>query len=92
MTGNDRLDGEQEKTPVLRIALLEREVEDLKSYLYGEYGQPGKLGSIEGKIDILKENIITLNEKFIKMAAALAVLAFGGGGGIGYIIRSLMGG
>jgi hypothetical protein len=67
-----------------RLALMEHKLDKLSHDLYGN-GKPGKLDTIEGKLD-------GLNEKLSKVTTIVAILAASGGGAAGALINSLLGG
>lgn len=63
------------------LALLESKVNNMHHYLYGN-GKPGKLQTIDNKIDDIKNSVV-------KVHIIIASVAGSGGGLIGYLINSL---
>ncbi|MDK2972849.1 MAG: hypothetical protein PWP23_2604 [Candidatus Sumerlaeota bacterium] len=83
MAENEKHDG-GEDSPHVKFALLEREVTEMKKYLYGN-GRPGKLAVIETKID-------TLSDKMGRVQLLIGILATSSGAGIGYVLKAMFGG
>lgn len=83
---------EERRENDVRIALLERDIENMKKYLYGGDGQVGKLAHIEKRFDALNEKIDALNEKLGKVVMVVVALASSAGGLAGFLAKGLMGG
>lgn len=66
-----------------RMALMEKELRDMKHYLYGN-GKPGKLATIEDKLD-------KMNNELWKLRTAVVIVAAGGGGAVGAVVHALFG-
>ena len=67
-----------------RVGILESKVEDMHHQLFGN-GQPGQLAEI-------RRELRDLNKGLVKVTVAIASIAGGGGGVIGFHLNSVIGG
>jgi hypothetical protein len=65
-----------------RLALLERELKALDRDLYGGDGKKGKLDRIQTELE-------SINSRMVKLQTTVAVIAGGGGIGIGSVSTML---